>query len=403
MPSVTCRKVMSRIHTVILTRDRPTSLRRCIETALRTMGPDDELTVLDDSSPNTSRINSEVLSKAARCSVASLTLHRAEQLFELVRKASNGQIGRWQSKTAHRDIAPLRNLSLLLSTTIDSQTTVLVDDDICGYDLEATHRTVDERYRTLGPLIVGAKIGGTTELDTVSRITDAMCQLASKPNYSANAAGLFRAIPCDQGHRFSMCEYLSAGYLAFRLPIADLFAFPPGYNEDWLWCLLHGANNRVHLVRDDQEVEHDPPELRKSSREDIFFEIAGDLVFDCLTELREPWPSTTDEVLSRLADFAPDSSMMPLVRVDTALKQAEALSEDGYSAVLTDLDSYGLGVLRSMLRSGELELDGVSTLRAWSVDAVAKSISFARTLGDFAVRHALREATQEGKKQWRQN
>lgn len=90
--------------------------------------------------------------------------------------------------------------------------------------------------------------------------------------------------------------------------------------------------------------------------------------------------------------------MTPSVRVETVLKRALGLRKNGHDCVLEELEMYGLSVLRNMLHSGELEIDSASALRVWSLDAAAKHKSFAATLGDATVRHALREAIKEGKR-----
>lgn len=389
----------TRVHAVILTRDRPEALERCVDTALSTLRADDALTVLDDSCAMISHANSAVLAQAARCSIAHLTHLQAEQLHDVIARATGRHSALWQSRTAPRDIAPLRNLTLLLSAAVDSQTTVLVDDDICYFDLEATHRMLDAHYRPPGAVVVGAEIGGTTEQDTVTRLSDAIHLLQSKTHNSLlSAEELFRVPPDSDSRRADACGWLSAGYMAFRLPATSLFAFPPGYNEDWLWCLLHGAGGEARLLRADQVVVHEPPVLRQSTRDDILFELAGDLILDCLVEHRDGGPRRPESVLEDLADRAPDQSAMPSVRAETVLKQARGLSDNGQWRALGDLESYGLSVLRDMLHSGELQMDGNRLLRVWSADAAAKHRSFATTLGAVTVRRALRTALKEGKK-----
>lgn len=389
----------TRVHAVILTRDRPEALERCVDTALSTLGADDALTVLDDSCAMISHANAAVLAEAARRSITRLTHLLAEQLHDVIARATGGQSALWQSRTAPRDIAPLRNLTLLLSPAVGARTTVLVDDDICYFDIEATHRMLEAHHRAPGAVIVGAEIGGTTEQDTVTRLSDAIRLLQSKTHdCPMPAEELFRVPSHFDSRRADLCRWLSAGYMAFRLPATSLFAFPPGYNEDWLWCLLHGAGGEARLLRADQAVVHEPPVLRQSTRDDILFELAGDLILDCLVERRDGKPRRPESVLEDLADRAPDPEVMPSVRAETVLKQARALSENGHGRSLADLESCGLSALRDMLRSGELEMDGSRRLRAWSADAAAKHGSFATTLGAVTVRCALRAALKEGRK-----
>ena len=342
--------------------------------------------------------NAATLAQAARGSIAHLTHLRAEQLHEAVARTTGGQSNLWQSRTASRDIAPLRNLTLLLSTVVGAQTTVLVDDDICYFDLEATHRMLDAHYRAPGAMVVGAEIGGTTEQDTVTRLSDAIRHLQSKPqNSPLTAEELFRVHPDSDSRRNYASGWLSAGYMAFRLSATSLFAFPPGYNEDWLWSVLHEVSGETRLLRVDQVVVHEPPVVRQSTRDDILFELAGDLILDCLADHCGPGPRRSALVLEDLADRTPDPSAMPSMRAETILMEARGLSENGQWPELDYLESYGLGVLRDMLHSGELETDGCTRLRGWSGDAVAKNGSFATTLGAVTVRRALQTALKEGK------
>lgn len=388
----------TRVHAVILTRDRSEVLERCIDTALSTLRADDALTVLDDSCDTVSRGNAAVVADAARRSMACLSHLRSQRVHDAVARAAGGPRALWQSKTAPRDIAPLRNLSLLISAAVDAQTTLLVDDDICGFDLEATHRMVDEFDRGPGGVVVGAKIGGANELDTVTKLLDAMRALeANNLNTALLAEELFRMPAGHDDHNAGGCRWVSGGYMAFRLPPERLFAFPPGYNEDWLWCLLHDACRDTRLQRADQAVVHEPPLLRRSTRDDIFFELAGDLIFDCLATRPYGRSSRPDAVLEDLGQHTPHPSFMPLVRAEEVLEQACRLSESGHRRAMSELEIYGLSVLRGMQGSGELEMNGSTVMNAWSSDAVAKHRSFTGTLGTATARVALAAMLQEGR------
>ena len=388
-----------RIHTVILTRDRPETLARCVDTALSTLRANDTLTVLDDSCEVISYANAAVLAQAARHSIAPISHLRAGQLHNVIARATGGPGTVWQTKTAPRDIAPLRNLTLLLSASVDAQTTILVDDDMRYFDLEATHHTLDAHSRLSASMVVGAEIGGMTEQDTVTRLSDAMRRLQAQANTATlSAEELFRVPPNFASDETVPCGCLSAGYMAFRLPVTSLFAFPPGYNEDWLWCLLHGASGKAHVLRTDQVVMHEPPTLRQPLRDDILFELAGDLVLDSLVECCDRMPRPPQSVLEALVDCTPDPLVMPSVRAESIVKQAQELSENQHGRSLTNLESYGLCVLRDMLHSGELAIDSRRMLRAWSADAVAKHRAFATTLGAVTLRCAIGAALKEGRK-----
>ena len=387
----------TRVHAIVLTRDRPQILKRCVDTALSALGAVDALTVLDDSCAAVSHANEAALADGSRRSNAMITHLGAEQVHDVIARATGGQGALWQSRTALRDIAPLRNLTLLLSAVVDAKTTVLVDDDICDFDLLATHRILDAKHRSSGGgLVAGAQIGGTTEQDTLTRLSDAMRLLHLNYHESrVPAESLFRMLPESDRERANPCGWLSGGYMAFRLPTTGLFAFPPGYNEDWLWCILHAAGREACLLRIDQTVMHEPPMLRKSTRDDILFELGGDLILDRLEERRYETPRKPEWVLEHLLDGPPDL-LTPSVRAETVLKQARGLSGNGHISALADLERYGLSALREMRVSGELEMDSIKRLRAWSADAAAKHRSFAKTLGTATVWCALRKAFKEG-------
>ena len=391
-------RVSTRIHALILTRDRTDLLARCVDTALCTLRADDALTILDDSCETMSRGNAMVLTDAARRSMARLTHLPSQRVLDAVVGGTCRPRALWQSRTAPRDIAPLRNLSLLISAVIGADTTVLVDDDICEFDLEATHRIVDEFDRSPGGVIVGAKITGTSELDTITKLFDAMCALeTSSLNTTLRAEELFRMSRGHDDHNPVGCRWVSGGYMAFRLPSMSLFAFPPGYNEDWLWCLLHCALEDTRVLRADQSVVHNPPSLRHPTPVDLLFELVGDLIFDGLPTRHYGRLIRPDSVLEDLAQHAPVSSDMPLVRAGEVVQQARKLSTNGHRRVLSELDTYGLGVLRRLLQSGELEMNGSAVMKAWSVDAAEKHRSFAATLGAESARVALGALLQEGR------
>lgn len=388
----------TRIHAVILTKDRPHALKRCVDAALSTLRAEDELTILDDSCAAMSRSNAEALLDANRSWTAQVTHLRSDHLHDAISQAMDGHSATWQSKTAPRDIAPLRNLSLLISAAVDARTTVLIDDDICGFDLDATHEMLDTLGPTPGGLVAGAMIGGTIERDTVTRLSVAMHLLQTTArNTAMPVENLFRVPSGGDDRDGDACGCVSAGYLAFRLPSARMFAFPPGYNEDWLWCLLHGAGGDARVFRPDQTVVHDPPFIRRPSRDDILFEIAGDFVFDCLAAFSDGKSRGPEAALKGLLEHAPDSSFMPSVRVETVLKQALQLSEHGHGRMLSKLESYGLRILGDMQRSGDFEIDGSKMLCDWSGDAVVKQRSFAATLASSEVETALRVILQEAK------
>jgi hypothetical protein len=384
-----------RIHAIILTKDRPETLARCVATAVASLSPSDALTILDDSGGPTSYAMRQTVLRAAANSAAHVAHFRASDLHGLVAQAVEGCQLCWQTKTTARDIAPLRNLELLLSVACEAQTTLLVDDDLHSFDLKETHDYTTRLASVDQGAIVGAEIAGTTEQDTLTRLSDAMRVLQSAPD--ASYMELFRAQAMDVRHLGAPCEWVSAGYLAYRLPSANLFAFPPGFNEDWLWCLLQGATGRTQVVRSRQTVLHEPPIVRRSSRADVHFELLGDLVFDCLSQHVDGIAAFPEIVLQSLHGHTPDQSLLPAVRVEELLCQHHEIQRNAQHVCgLKTLESHGLSLLRDMLRSGELAIDGRPVLSAWCADALRKHRSFAATVRNAAVRRAVKRAIEEG-------
>lgn len=389
--------VGTRIHAIVLTQNRPETLRRCIATALSSLGPQDTLTILDDSFPTVSPANAELLTATPNSSAPTRVHLPISRAREVIAQSVSASDLPWLAKTGPRDIAPQRNLSLLLSAAVPAETIVLIDDDIYGFDLAATHHRTNELAQASRGVIVGADIGGTNETDTITRLTGAIEKLEKMPTIAKaeSVSDLFQA-PSSCPSRFgSVFRYVSAGYLAFRLPPDRLFAFPPGYNEDWLWCRLHGGDANVRILRSGETVVHDPPSVRRSTREDILFELLGELVFDCLEEQDGGNYLDPEAALRDLSERLPSPTSMPAARALELIEKARVSSQNVCS--LTVLEEYGLAVLADMLRAGELEMDGKQTLTGWCGDAITKQKALAATLRDEGAMLALLSLMREGR------
>lgn len=285
-------------------------LRRCVQAAVATLDSRDLLVVLDDSSPEQSRSSQSWLADIALTSPARICHVGAQRAhIEVSRSLGNGDL-EWQRKTSARDISPLRNLSLLFSASIQPTTTVLIDDDISAFRLDCTHQICDDLEAAPDGLIAGAAIGNLTDLDTLTKLSAAV-RYVTKAGIADPTADIFRGSSGDADEvSFEAC--MSAGYMAFRLPTSRLFAFPPGYNEDWLWCLLQRGMGKIRIVRMEQEVRHDPFLLRAPTRDGIHFETLGDVVFDCLSECSGYGRWLLPELaLKALQEFTPDKSSLP--------------------------------------------------------------------------------------------
>lgn len=380
-----------RIHTIILTKDRPATLARCLRCASASLTKHDALTILDDSGDELTPANAQIISDSTSESFAAVCHLRVNRLHAAIIQASSAECGLWQSKTAARDIAPLRNLELLIANAIGAQTTVLVDDDIHSFDLVETHRCMETHAANDGGAIVGASINGTSEMDTITRLADGIQRLNS--DRGTSAGDIFQLD--ERGSLGSLrCRWVSAGYLAFRFPETDTIAFPPGYNEDWLWCLLH--EHQTSVWREGQTVIHDPPHVRQSTREDLRFELSGDLVFDTLSESTLTAASDVNSLLIAFRDCAPDVSSLPTTRAEELLREYRALTQMSQVGDFAVIERNGLSVLRDMLRSGELNENGATSIQTWCADALEKQQSFASTLRNAAVFGTLQKAVEEG-------
>ena len=169
-----------RVQAIILTQDRTDVLKRSVDTAVMKLRRCDVLTVLDDSTAGIAEENSILLTAVARMSPAMITHLIPARLYETIAEVTGGSALEWQSRTARRDIAPLRNLTLLLSAAVSARTTILIDDDICDFDLELTHERLEQRATGSQGLVVGAEISGQSEMDTLTRLDDAIRRLESR-------------------------------------------------------------------------------------------------------------------------------------------------------------------------------------------------------------------------------
>ena len=387
----------ARIHAIVLTCNRPETLRRCIASVLTSLGPEDMLTILDDSVPAISSVNAAFLATTASVSSPTRLHFLSSHAREIVCSSVSGSALFWLSKTGPRDIAPLRNLSMLLSLAASAETTVLIDDDIHGFDLLATHNRISELARGRRGVIAGAEIGGINEQDTVTRLGDAINMLEKRPRAekAQSIRDLFEVPPSSHSGIGSDTRYVSAGYLAFRLPPEQMFCFPPGYNEDWLWGLLHRSNSHMRILRFAEKVVHDPPAVLRPTRDDLLFELAGDLVFECLEEELGGNDLNPEEVLTALSSRLPRPAYMPSARAVELLAKARSSSQNGID--LSVIEEYGLDVLADMLRAGDLKMDGRAVLTDWCGDAIAKHKSFAETLQDERAIVAVKTMMQEGR------
>ena len=377
-----------RVHAIILTKDRTDVLQRSVDTAVMKLRRCDLLTVLDDSTAGVADRNAHLLAGVAHKSRAMVTHLVPARLYEAIADVTAISAPAWQCRTNSRDIAPLRNLALLLSTAVGAHTTIFIDDDICDFDLELTHASLQHLASGSPHLIVGAAIGGHSEMDALTRLCDAIQRLDSAPT---NRTEPLDAPPFvaggSHGTRGGNCSWVSAGYMAFNIHPTHLFAFPPGYNEDWLWCLMHDISGDVRIVRSEQVVQHAPRAPRPVTPSDILFELAGDLVFDCLCAHLEGPRRTPLAMLHTLARHAPSPDVLPTSRIAEVDKLARKLMSR--RRMQSSLDGYGVQAVEAIMYSRDLFKGEGMILPDWCNCAIAKQRSYSSLPANEIIRQVL--------------
>src|SRR5215213_430505 len=148
---------------IILTRNRPSTLSRCINVALQSIGIADTLVVLDDSDEWCVQENHAILTNEM---MAAPIVHiSAVALLNMLKQYLPPSALEWTKRTAQRDIAPIRNASLILSKCFEAGHVLLVDDDITGFDIRVTRDWVTRLAQKHYSVVVGAYIGGLDETD----------------------------------------------------------------------------------------------------------------------------------------------------------------------------------------------------------------------------------------------
>ena len=390
----------TRIHAIILTHNRPAVLDRCVYTAHPFLEAQDTLTVLDDSDPRIMCENRGVVSQSASTPtsfhVSAKTLERS-----LLRSLPERSLC-WLQRTAARDIAPLRNCALLLSLCIPTQTTVLIDDDVTSFDLAYTHRML-QRLAVAHPtesVIVGGHIAGVDEHDVLTRL-DRAIQSYTLPRVSARRSMLvethFRRPAQTTTATPIEVEWVSGGYLAFCLAPERVIAFPPGYNEDWLWCVSSRREGHARVFRLPQVVYHEPVGVKRPTADDVLFELFGDLILDQTLDAsvdREPSGARANGPPQVVAQPRP-SVDSPATRVQNLLERIEAMDRD--RELVSAFGDFGLTTVKEMLERQDLTADWGRGVSAWRINADEKRTSFAATIGSKAARATVQAVIEDGR------
>lgn len=357
------------IHVIVLTKNRPDTLVRCVRQL--SLDIDDRLTILDDSCDEVYQLARRLLCQVG--TPETFSHWSTVRLFSALAGRLPVDALEWTDRRSGRDIAPLRNLSLLISACQPSALTALIDDDITGFDLCATRCSAARILQSACPALIGACITGIDEEGVIDRYTNALDMFEGcdqKLDLQPDARTLFQTSPPEVPNSPAAVDYVSGGYLVFSLSGEPLIAFPPGYNEDWLWCLELLYHGRAKVFRLPQVVRHEPPAIRSLTADDLSFELLGDLVFDLATRSRTP-----PLALSALS-FAqtitdtihPSARVSELIRRSRLPRRTHPFLEAGL-AILCDLQA-----------QGSLSVDWEAEVHLWKEDAERKQRSFGRVL-----------------------
>lgn len=143
-----------RIHAIVLTCDRPETLRRCLSTALRPLSAGDELTVLDDSCDKFQGANRAALREVKQTSQARVRHVQTAGLAAFI-QCQRPDVAVWLERTAPRDIADaVREASVGVSKAmlkdrggsgdhIEVMTTLGIG--VCEYAITELRRAFKER------------------------------------------------------------------------------------------------------------------------------------------------------------------------------------------------------------------------------------------------------------------
>jgi hypothetical protein len=311
-----------------------------------------------------------------RASVAHLS---APNFLKVLRDQLPSSALEWSKRTAQRDIAPIRNVSLILSRCFQAEHILLVDDDITGFDVATTRDLVRGLYEKHGSVVAGAHIGGVDETDIISRLEGGMkractCGIDSEQRISARESFTISPVSAKTVTR---SQFVSGGYLSFKFAPGTIEGFPPGYNEDWLWCLSLQSTEKASVFRIPQVVRHDPVVIRRPNENDMLFEVRGDVVLQYEVARSKPCrPRDVRTGSDENGDAQEDDHDAPERRVEMLLTQAEQHADQCGASIADQFGPFGLGVVKRMQLDLRFRLDWKSEFDRWKVQSDRNRNSF---------------------------
>ena len=288
---------MGRSIAAILTRDRPEILERSIS-MLGDHHPGITAVVIDDSpAASTVRNNKRALNRAGALGAA----------YHITRKAAaglgreiDGALGRRgaldavMARAGQRDISGLRNLAVAASHALGPSTLFLIDDDVVPCvprrKLPCFLDTVESRHCGRQNAIIGGCMGGMVD-DSYSGRLCRLCEVGGEAlldheKHVQSSAVRWRfdnnplwLEPVVRRPRPRRVTHVSGGMMAIRVDPHHIVPFPPGYDEDWNWCLLQSMLSGTAVLVDGHPSYHSPPALRRLGAAGIVWETLGDIMF----------------------------------------------------------------------------------------------------------------------------
>lgn len=385
---------------IILTRNRPRTLLRCINIALQSIGNADALVVLDDSDEWYVQENHVILTNIMR-SVTPIVHISADALLCMLKQYLPTSAQEWTRKTAQRDIAPIRNASLILTNCFNPRYVLLIDDDIVSFDTSVTRYWTTQLAQKTGSVVVGAHIGGLDERDIISRLSHGIkraCSCANSESPSINTRDSF-TVTLKADEIPYRTEIVSGGYLSFRFTSRILEPFPPGYNEDWLWCLSLHSKGVVPVFRIPQVVVHDPPVIRIPEEDDLLFELRGDVaVQQELAHYRSCCAAMTtvrqngDEWLGEQYDHG-----APEDWIEELLTQFAEHGSQCAASIADQLGTFGLTLIKRMYVEGRFHLDWNHEFDLWKAQLEKNRNSFCEAVSSALTVELVSSYIQKGK------
>ena len=315
----------------VLTKDRPDVLARSLS-MLAGHHPGIAVMVIDDSAARSAVAeNGRMLARAASFGAAyHITGAAAAALCREVDGAtgSRGALGPLLARDGPRDISGMRNLALVASSALRPSTVFCIDDDVVACvprrGLPCFIDTVSDRHRGRRNAIVGARMGGIADDSYAGRL----CRLCEDGGGGGAAAGAAlldherHIVPPSAGWRSDgnplwtepavrrprarRARHVSGGMMAIMVEPRRAVPFPPGYNEDWNWCLLQSMLEGTEVLVDGHPAYHSPPALRRPGAAGIAWETMGDIMLYSLRRAaaagaRRTLPSLRRRVLRDIA------------------------------------------------------------------------------------------------------